>query len=148
MPFPFAFTWLNASQAAVIHSHIFGLYFSQPILLSLTCSFCSGSRDSVCTCVTGLALLGLSLNQPWCVPYCLGSPCRYMASIWFSLILYSIIDIHVFLVVIQFGCIYMKSSNSSGLFLDRKFCWVHSHFPLSPRYMRCCTRMFLPCIYK
>jgi hypothetical protein len=24
----------------------------------------------------------------------------------------------------------------------RFFCWLHSHFPLSPRYMRCCTRMY------
>ncbi len=41
----------------------------------------------------------------------------YMAPIWFPLILYSIIDIHVFLMVIPFGCIYMNSSNLSGLIL-------------------------------
>ncbi len=27
-------------------------------------------------------------------------------------------------------------------FRQRFFCRLHSHFPLSPRYMRCCTRMF------
>jgi hypothetical protein len=42
----------------------------------------------------------------------------YMAPMWFPLILYLIIDIHVFLVIIPFGCIYMNSSNSSGLFRD------------------------------
>ncbi len=41
-----------------------------------------------------------------------------MAPIWFPLILYLSIDIHVFLVIIPFGCIYIYSSNSSGLFLD------------------------------
>ncbi len=41
----------------------------------------------------------------------------YMAPIWFPLIPYSIIDIHVFLVIIPFGCIYMNSSNSASIFL-------------------------------
>jgi hypothetical protein len=72
----------------------------------------------------------------------------YMAPIWFPLILYLIIDIHVFLVIVLFSCIYMNSSNSAFYFWDRIFCWLHSQFPLSPRYMRCCTRMFLLYIYK
>ncbi len=42
----------------------------------------------------------------------------------------------------------MNSSNSSGLFLDRNFGGIHLQFPLRPRYMRCCTRMVLPIIYK
>ncbi len=65
-----------------------------------------------------------------------------MSPIQFPLILYSIIDIHVFLVIIPFGCIKMNSSILAGLFWDRFFCRLHSHFPLSPKYMRCCTRMF------
>jgi hypothetical protein len=38
----------------------------------------------------------------------------------FPLILYSIIDLHVFLVVIPFGCIHMNSSNLLDLFLKSK----------------------------
>ncbi len=41
----------------------------------------------------------------------------YMAPIQFPLILYLIIDIHVFLVIIPFGWINMNSCNSAGLFL-------------------------------
>ncbi len=40
----------------------------------------------------------------------------YMAPIWFPLILNLIIDIHVFLVIIPFSCMYMSSFNSAGLF--------------------------------
>ncbi len=49
----------------------------------------------------------------------------YMAPIWFHLNLYSIIDIHVFLVNIPFDLIYMNSSISTGLFLDIEI-WIDS----------------------
>ncbi len=48
-----------------------------------------------------------------------------MAPIWFHLNLYSIIDIHVFLVNILFDLIYMNSSILTGLFLDIKI-WIDS----------------------
>ncbi len=56
--------------------------------------------------------------------------------------LYSIIDIHVFLVIIPFGCTYEFIYFGRLVLRHRSFCWLHSHFPLSPRYMRHCTRMF------
>jgi hypothetical protein len=40
-----------------------------------------------------------------------------MAPIGFTLVLYSIIDIHVFLVIIPFSCTYMNASISVGVFL-------------------------------
>jgi hypothetical protein len=44
-----------------------------------------------------------------------------MAPIWFPLVLYSIIDIHVFLVIIPFGCTNMNSSILAGVFLKYKW---------------------------
>ncbi len=70
-----------------------------------------------------------------------------MALIWFPLILHLIIDIHMFLVIIPFGCIKMNSSILAGLFWDRFFCWLHSHLPLLEPKKTCtpkitCTRFF------
>ncbi len=56
-----------------------------------------------------------------------------MAPIWFPLILYSIIDIHVFLVIISFGCIEMDSCISAGLFWDIEFLLIAFSFPLEPQ---------------
>ncbi len=42
----------------------------------------------------------------------------YVAPIWFPLILYSIVDIHVFLVIIPFGCMYVNPQFVPNSFLN------------------------------
>ncbi len=64
-----------------------------------------------------------------------------MAPIWFPLIIfyywYSCVSRNYFVRLHTYEFIYF-----GRLVLRQNFCWLHSHFPLSPRYIRCCTRMF------
>ncbi len=72
-----------------------------------------------------------------------------MAPIWFPLILYLIIDIHEFLVIIPFGCIYMNSSNSAVYFQDIDI--VDDCIVISPWAPGTCTAVlwyFLFYLYK